>query len=412
MAQTLATADAVLKDFYEGPIEEQLNQKTYLLDQIERDADKIDYTGRRAIVPLHKSRNQGRKAMTDGGTLPTAGQQGYIDAIIPMHYHAAGIELSDPAIKATKSKEGAFVSLLQAESEKVVTDMKKDLQREAYGDGTGLLGNCGATEASKTVVLATSFDAQSIEVGMEVDILVKSTGAKSTGAEATLVEERDVAAKTITVAASVTTDETFGVYVAGCRNLEMDGLRNITATGRTLHSVDSTASGNSFWNGNVVTAGESMSKLTVAGEDLFIQLFDKIGEVGQGEVEVCITTRGIRRRLANQYQSQKRMNDAQAVEIHGGYTAIMVDEVPVVKDDDCPKTYAFAFRKKALKWFELDKPGFLRQEDGSMFQLKNAGTGKAAAVWQAWYVWYSSLGTGAANQTGHLAYCADDDPRE
>lgn len=411
MAQTLATADAILKDFYEGPIEEQLNQKTYLLDQIERDTDKVDFVGRRAIVPLHKSRNQGRKSMIDGGTLPTAGQQGYLDAIIPMHYHAAGIELSDPSIKATKSKEGAFVSLLESESEKVVTDLKKDLQREAYGDGTGLLGTCGVTAGSKTVVLASPFDVQFIEVGMEVDIIKKANGETSTGAVGTVVTERNVAGGTITVEASVTTDGTFGVYVAGCRGLEMDGLRNITATERTLHSVDSTAAGNAFWNGNVLNAGESSTKLAVAGEDLFIQLFDKIGEAGQGEVEVCLTTRGIRRRLANQYQSQKRMNDAKTVEIHGGYTAIMVDEVPIVKDDDCPKTFAFAFRKKALKWFELDKPGFLRQEDGSMFQLKNAGTGKAAAVWQAWYVWYASLGTGAANQTGRLSFCADDNPR-
>lgn len=413
MTQTLATADAILKDLYEGPIEEQINQKTFLLDEIERDADKIDYTGRRAIVPLHKARNQGRASITDGGTLPEAGQQEYVDAIIPMRYHYAGIELSDPSIKATKRNEGAFVSLLESESEKVVTDMRKDLQRQAYGEGNAVLGTCGVTEASKTVEMNTAFDVQYVEIGMLVDIVKKSNGETGTGAVKTKVTGRDVAAKTITVEASVTTTTEYGVYVSGDRGNESDGLRNISATGRTLHSIDSTAAGNSFWNGNVIQAGESATKLVTAGEDLFIQLFDKVGEVGQGEVEVCITTRGIRRRLANQYQSQKRMNDAKTVEIHGGYTAIMVDEVPVLKDDDCPKTFAFAFRKKALKWFELGKPGFLRdEENGSMFQLKNAGTGRAAAIWQAWYEWYAALGTGAANQTGRLEFCADDNPRE
>ena len=67
--QTLAAFDAALKDLYVGPIVEQLNQKTYLIDQIERDADHIDHTGRRAVVPVHKNRNRGRKSIADGGTL-------------------------------------------------------------------------------------------------------------------------------------------------------------------------------------------------------------------------------------------------------------------------------------------------------------------------------------------------------
>jgi hypothetical protein len=286
------------------------------------------------------------------------------------------------------------------------------LQRQAFGEGTGVLGACGTTTASKTVVMGTPFDVQYIEIGMLVDIIKKSNGETSTGAVATKVTGRNVASGTITVEATVTTDNTFGVYVSGDRSNESDGLRNISAKERTLHSIDSTASGNSFWDGNTLEAGTSLTKLSVAGEDLFIQLGDKIGEIGQGDIDTYLTTRGIRRRLANQYTSQKRMNDAKAVEIHGGYTAIMVDEVPVVKDDDCPKTFVFAFRKAALKWYQLSQPGFLRDEDnGSMFQLKNAGTGRSSAVWQAWYEWYATLGTSAANQTGRLEYCTDDNPR-
>jgi hypothetical protein len=55
--QTLATADAILKDLYRGPIIEQLNYKTYMLDMIERDGDSVDFTGRRAIFPVHSAPN-------------------------------------------------------------------------------------------------------------------------------------------------------------------------------------------------------------------------------------------------------------------------------------------------------------------------------------------------------------------
>jgi hypothetical protein len=77
-------------------------------------------------------------------------------------------------------------------------------------------------------------------------------------------------------------------------------------------------------------------------------------------VEVFLTTRGIRRRLADTYQSTKRFNDAKAVEIHGGYTAIFVNEIPVVIDDDIPKGWAFALRDDAFRWGEIAPPGWLR----------------------------------------------------
>src|SRR3954469_8131050 len=98
--QNLTNADAILKDLYVGPIVEQLNYKTYMLDQIERDSDHIDHTGRRAIIPLHVGRNRGRGSRADAGTLPVAGTQTWADAVVPIKYHYTGIEVSDGAIEA------------------------------------------------------------------------------------------------------------------------------------------------------------------------------------------------------------------------------------------------------------------------------------------------------------------------
>src|ERR1700683_3844979 len=175
--QTLAAFDAALKDLYVGPIVEQLNQKTYLLDQIERDADHIDHTGRRAVVPLHKNRNRGRKSIAAGGTLPTAGAQVYLDAIIPLRYHTYGIELTDQVIEASKTNEGAFVSAIEVESKGVAIDMRKDINRQAFGQGSGGLceppsATAGVKKTSKTTKLEfnTEFDLQYIQVGDIIDV--------------------------------------------------------------------------------------------------------------------------------------------------------------------------------------------------------------------------------------------------
>jgi hypothetical protein len=418
--QTLGAADAILKDLYVGPIVEMLNNKTYMLDQIQRDVSSIDHTGRRAIIPLHTNRNRGRGSIAESGTLPTAGVQSYADAIVSIRYHTYGIQISDQAIEATKRSEGAFLNLLDAETKGVARDMKKDINRQVYGVGTGLLGNVtsAADAASKTTLTMTNkVDLQYIQVGDIVDVVVQSTGATSFGGLGLVVESRSVSAKTVTFTTTVATaasiDTTFGVYVKGSRNNEMDGLRNIVSSGRTLHSINSSTAGNEYWNSTVTNVGSSATATSVVGESSFEKLLDDVGANGNGEIDTFVTTRGIRRRLADQYQSQKRFNDAQAVKVHGGFSAIMVNEMPVIFDDDCPKTEVFGINKDSFRWFEQAGPAWLESKDGTVFQLQPASTGTSAtynSVWLAWFKWYVALGCLAPNRNGRLKFCTDDDP--
>lgn len=410
MAQTLANADAIMKDDYVGPIIEELNNRTYLVDQLERDSDHIDHTGRRAVIPVHKNRNRGRGSTADAGQLPVAGQQAYLDAIVLIRYHYYAVDISDASIEASASNDGAFLSTLEAETKGVAVDMRKDINRQAFGDGTGLLGN--VTSASgQNITMTNAIDTQYVRIGDTVDLVVKSTGAVSAGGTGLVVTGRNTTTGVITVTGTITTaasvDTTYGLYITGNRNNEMDGLRNITSTGRTLHSIDSTASGNQFWDANQTNVGTSVTATAVAGEASFTNLADLVGQSGNGDVEVFLTTRGIRTGLANTYTTQKRFNDSTAVDVHGGYSAIMVNEIPVIADDDCPKQWAFGFNKSALKWFEQAGPGWLQSQGGDIFQLRQGGAGIAVGSWQAWFKWYVALGCVAPNRTGSLRFCTD-----
>lgn len=407
--QTLSAADAILKDLYVGPVVEQLNYKTYLLDQIERDADHVDALGRRFIVPVHTGRNRGRGGRGDGGTLPTAGTQSWADAIINVTYQYAAIEVTDGAVKASQGNAGAFVNILDAETKGATNDLRKDINRQLFGTGDGLLGSVTVTATTVTTITLDSI--QYVQVGDPVDVVVRSSGATSTGAAGTSVTARSAANKTIDTAATVTVDATFGVYIAGDRSNEMNGLRNIISTSRTLHGINSATAGNEYWNSQVSNVGTSSSATAVAGESSFEVLADNVGFTGQGEVEVFLTSRGIRRRLADTYQSQKRFNDAQAVNVHGGYSAIMVNEIPVIADDDCPKTYAFGLNKESFRWFEQSSPDWLQMSGGGIFHLKDGSSaGTKVATWQAFFGWYANLACVAPNRNGVLKFATDDTP--
>jgi hypothetical protein len=403
--QTLATADAILKDLYVGPIVEQLNNKTYMLDQIERDSDSIDHTGRRAVIPVHTSRNRGRGSRGSNSRLPVAGKQGWQDAIANIRYHYYAIEVDDPAISASRNNEGAFINVLDAETKGVAQDMRKDLNRQVFGTGDGKLSAVRATSTSTTVNVTG--DVQYIQVGDVVDVLVASSGNTTNGVVGATVTARVTTAgsETITIdtALAGSCDTTYAVYLSGSRNLEMDGLRNIISTSRTLHSINSATAGNEFWNSVSTAVGG------VAGESSFTKLLDDVAQNGNGEIDVFITTRGIRRRLADTYQSVKRFNDAKAVDVRGGYTAILVNEVPVIADDDAPKGNVFGINKDSFRWFQQEAPGWLQQKDSGIFHLKDDSTsGTKLNAWQAWFKWYAALGCVAPNRNGRLTGCTDD----
>ncbi|MDQ3317458.1 MAG: phage major capsid protein, partial [Actinomycetota bacterium] len=332
---------------------------------------------------------------------PTPGKEAYLDALVAIRYHAYGFEITDQTTKQAKGNEGAFVNILDDNTTRLAKNMRKNINRQVYGDGTGLLASLTAASAgTATVTVDTT---QYLQVGDPVDILNRTSGAVVSVGRTIVSINRTT--KVVTLDAAVTAANTDGLYLSGSRSIEMDGLRNIISSGRTLHGINSASAGNEFWDGKRIDAGA-----VVAGESLYERLADDVGAGGQGEVEAFLTTRGMRRRLADTYQSQKRFNDAKATEVHGGYTAIYVNEIPVMSDDDAPKGYAFGINKDAFKWFEVERPDWLQDpKTGTVFQLAAGSVaGSSRAAWQAWFVWYAALGCLAPNRNGAIFNATDD----
>lgn len=400
MAQTLAAADAALQDDYVEPIIRGIKDKTYLLDQIKADSSKLDQKGRKAVWDIHFGRNRGRgsRGTTEGAVLPTAGANKYEDASVRVKYHYWALEITDAAIEATKGKEHSFVDLLDDETMMIAREANMEMNRQAWGDGTGLL--CSVTGANTGAVVPVD-NTQWLVVDDPVDVLDRSTGA-SKGSRSIL--SIDYAAKTVTLssAPSSATANTDGLYITGNRNNEADGVRTIFAKNRAIYGVPAT----------VLQTQARVTDMAgaLAGETSFQQLRDSINRRGFGKVGPFLTTLGIRRRLAGTYTSQKRYNDANAVEVHGGYTAIYVDENPVIADEDGQKGEVLAMTKDALVWVEQAAPNWMKQKDGTIFHLKDGTTpGTKEATWQAYFKWYCNLASYLPAKGGRLTNCQDDD---
>jgi hypothetical protein len=411
-----------LKNVYYDPWVEQLNQETAILDVLEKtDANDMGtFQGRQLIFVAHSSRNRGRGGTTDGGTLPTAGTQGGVDGIVSIKYFQVAIELTDQVIKQTKTNPASFVRAATFEMEMANKDMRKDVTRIAYGTGDGLLASCTTTQAGVNVFAVDS--GQYIAVGDPVDILVRSSGATGTGAVGRTVTAvaftgapngATQANANITVSgATISVDNTYGVYISGDRSLESDGLRNICSTSRTLHQINSATAGNGFWDSNVKDFANA-----APSEDGVMQLAQQIRQRSGFTPKFGMMTLGGQRRLANTYTSDKRFNDSNATEYKGGYDTIFVsaggNPLPMRADVDAPTGNFFLLNDDGLCWSQIGPPDWLQPPDdkGSIFQLKSGTTaGTWQRIWQAWLIWDCALVSIAPARQGKAVNVFDDVP--
>jgi len=152
-ASMLATYDQVLKDFYLPAIQEYLNNDTILAQKI--DTNEKDVSGRLAYIENHYGRSTGIGARADGGALPDADYQKFKQSTVPMKYNYGRVTFTGPTIKATRDERGAYAKVVETEIEGIVKDLMKDINRQLWGVGYGIIARCGgpsvATEDPYTV---------------------------------------------------------------------------------------------------------------------------------------------------------------------------------------------------------------------------------------------------------------------
>ena len=116
------TLAAALKVFYIDGQNDQLNRQSILYNKLAKPA-QLDVTGKSYTYLLRTSRNvSSGTGMSEGGAFPTAGNQGWTNAIVPNKYVATSIEITGPATRAARNNVGAFVNAVKSEVDGATSD--------------------------------------------------------------------------------------------------------------------------------------------------------------------------------------------------------------------------------------------------------------------------------------------------
>lgn len=398
-ASIASTLGAILKDLYLPPVVEQLNNEILLVQRLEKSSDEI--FGNQAIVPLHVNRSGGIGSRAENAALPTAGSQGYAKAVYDLKYHYGRVRVTGVAMAKTASSAGAFLKALEGELDGVRNDLKMDIARQVYGDGSAKIVTCGTTTASTTVVIASAEPILKGElyIGMVVDI--GTAAAPTTIASAVSITDVNTATPSITISgANVTTSSSHFVFRSGnavdATNInELTGLQALVSTSaNTVGGINAASAGNSYWD------NKRDNKAGALALDTMTKAFNTVTVQG-GQVSLMIGSPGMQRALFNLLQAQVRYVDP--LNIKGGFKALEYMGQPFVADRQAPFGKIFFLDERFIKVFSNNDWHFL-DEDGNTLKWV-----VGFDAWEAVLARYMNLGISRRN-VQFVEYGLTDDP--
>jgi hypothetical protein len=317
--------------------------------------------------------------------LPNSGQQGYAAVHVPLRYGYGRARVSGQIMDLAETNYQAFASGLDGEMNGLKDDLAKDCNRVAYNDASGLMASLTdtATSASHTVD-----NAQYLEIGMIVDVLVRSTGATVSLA----LTITDIVGLTVTFSASYTAALTHGVYRQGNYGREPSGFGLIVDDTSTLHGL--APASQRKWAATILANGGVPRALS---EALMIQTCDGIRTKSGKRPSVIFSNLGVRRAYFNLLTQQRRYTDTK--EYAGGFQGLPFNygkEIPVVEDVDARPNRLTFVSEDVLKIFR-NKPWSWMDKDNSILKWV-----KDFDAWEGLMKQYWEIGTTQRNAHGEL----------
>lgn len=420
MGATLSTISNVLKNFYLGPVRDQLNSKVLALQLLQVDTENLE--GLQAVLPLHTSRSAGVGARAELGTLPSAGNQVYAQAIYDLKYHYGRVQVSGQAIAKSASDAGSFLRAMRAELDYIKDDLAIDFARQVYGDGTGQVAQCGSSGPSTTVTLASAEQIKKgfLYIGMLVD--VGTAAAPSSLAAASPISAVAAATPSITIGTSVTVTGANFVFRAGNVTAgpvvnEMDaGLQKILATSaNSLGGINAASAGNEYWANIADTTGGAITLLG-ATAPLLVNV-NRAMSAGADDL-IAVTTPGIVRRLfaSNDFTNAGggvtgNVRFVNTKQYNGGYSTLTFDTgggpITLASDRHAPWGKVFIIDRNHIKVFSPGDWDFM-QRDGLTIHSMGVGAG-AVDAYEATLFRYANMGSDRRNSSVVVSGVTDTD---
>jgi hypothetical protein len=380
-----------LKQFYLPGMEEQKNNARVLLANIERNSK--DVAGSYAYCPVLLGRNWGIGMREDRQPLPNPGYQRGARAQIPMRYAFGRLLVTLHAMTASKNTSGSYDTVLDVETEGMMEDLPKDINRQLFLDGTGRIGEAASLSSDtvtfdNSVLLAPTNSAEYtkyFEVGQQIDFYQAGGALRIAGLEVKSVDDNDEVTFTTTPTAVADTDL---AYMAGNKGIEITGLLAMVSAIGTYQGIDRAGDGNQRWQSNVVS---SSGDLTEAAMQTTLTSIQKASGM---DPTIIVGTYEARDKYASILQTDRRF--VNTIDYKGGFSGPEFHGLGLVPDTEAPRGHLFFLNLNYINIYQQAGLQFM-DEDGAVL---NRVTDYPA--YEATLYWFFEMGTKRCNVHGRL----------
>lgn len=353
MAVSLTNAENALKTVYLDVVKEQLNTKTNpFLTIIGRTS--CDVWGKNIMKVITKGVNGGMKAGTETDDLPVSSGVEYETLTLPLKNFYGTIEISDKALRASENRAGAFVNLLNAEMESLITSCKNNFGRMLFGDGSGKLATVVEGELDNKCVVDSI---KNLQEGMVIDF-INPSGRPIHPLSARKIINIDRENKIIHIDGEPgwLTGVVPGTYITiqGSLNNELTGLESIFSKEGSLYGLDKKV--HKFL---IPYIKENQGEIT---EEALQKAIDTIEENTGNSINYIVCSFGVKRALQALF-AKKRIS-VDVVELSGGYKGISYNDIPIVADRFCPEGTLYLLNTHDFELHQLCDWCWLESGDG------------------------------------------------
>lgn len=393
---TISTIDAVLKEVYQPKLKDLLNSKVIAWQLFHKDTES--WEGRYVRYPVNLGRNEGVMATSEGGTLPDAGNQVFVETQIPVRFVHGRIQLTIQTIKHSRTNRGAFVRAMDSEMRGLVRDVKNDLNRAIFGWGLGALALVNGDPGTGTTVTVdapggvagATHGNRFLRANMNIAFINPSNGSiraggarsissvSSDGTQITLGSAADgaVADNDYIVRAATATTAVVGDTAYNREPMGLLGLVDDTTYLTTLNNIS--RSTYPIWRSGVIS---SVGPLTA---DILQRGLDVADQLGEGEITTFLCHHSVRRAYLTLTDPDRRYAGAQQLANPDAGTKaakmqpVTFGEIPWIVDKFAPYGILFGIDKSHFtryvevegEWADEDGTILLRVQDVDSYEAR------------------------------------------
>lgn len=362
MAMRKSDFEAALKIHYFGAFKDALDNSTALLSRMERYTEETG--GKHLHIPFRNSRTTSVGARGDttlDASLPTGASPGYTQCTFAVKPQYATIRISGFSMRTSRRPDYAYARAQVKDMEDTAKDFKKDIQRQLFGDGSAILATISSTASSTSFTVAHPIyptkPNKFFFSGMKVDIRVVTTHALgSTGCDSATVNSVS-GTNTVLFNSAVSTAgtaNTFAIYREDNINTDGSSIYNINEFVGLAGAIDDSDPDSAYTYASGVPKTANFGALDRASEVTYqanvlsnsgtlrpfsIALVEEGIDKGEEEVGAeCsfIQTNYKIHRIYGAYLAAAKQVEMMKMELDGGWKALGVNGIPMVRDVDSP----------------------------------------------------------------------------